>query len=111
MGQWSIQVGDVGKIAASLSADTFDACFCDPPYALEFMGKDWDRCLPGVEVWGEILRICKPGAWLLAFGGTRTFHRLACNIEDAGWTIKDCIMWLHSMGFPKSLDLGKADDQ
>ena len=111
MGQWNIQTGDVLEVSSTLSANTFDACFCDPPYALEFMNRDWDRCLPGVEVWREILRICKPGAWLLAFGGTRTFHRLACNIEDAGWTIRDCVMWLHSMGFPKSLDLGKADEQ
>jgi DNA modification methylase len=76
-----------------------DACVtaivCDPPYGLEFMGHKWDHGVPGMEFWKEALRVCKPGTPLLAFGGTRTFHRLACAIEDAGWELRDTILWLH----------------
>jgi DNA modification methylase len=66
------------------------------------MGKGWDRGVPGVEFWKETLRVAKPGAHLLAFGGTRTFHRLTVAIEDAGWEVRDCVMWLYGSGFPKS---------
>lgn len=76
-----------------------------------FMGKAWDSALPPIEVWQELLGVCKPGAFLLSFGGTRTFHRLACAIEDAGWEIRDCINWLYGSGFPKSLDISKAIDK
>jgi len=75
------------------------------------MGKAWDSALPTVEVWQELLSVCKPGAMLLSFGGTRTFHRLACAIEDAGWEMRDCINWLYGSGFPKSLDISKAIDK
>ena len=85
-----------------------DTIITDPPYALEFMGRGWDKVLPSVEVWCECLRVAKPGATLLSFGGTRTFHRLACNIEDAGWVIRDCLMWLYGSGFPKSHNIGFA---
>ncbi|MDA1277886.1 MAG: site-specific DNA-methyltransferase, partial [Verrucomicrobia bacterium] len=78
---------------------------------LSFMGKDWDHGVPGVHFWLEALRVAKPGAHLLAFGGTRTFHRLACAIEDAGWEIRDCVMWVYGSGFPKSLDVGKQLDK
>ncbi len=88
-----------------------DAIVTDPPYGLSFMGKNWDHGVPGVEFWKEALRIAKPGAHLLSFGGTRTFHRIACAIEDAGWEIRDCVMWLHSQGFPKSMDISKAIDK
>ena len=66
------------------------------------MEKDWDHDVPGPEYWRAIARVCKPGALLLAFGGTRTYHRLTCAIEDAGWEIRDCLMWLYGQGFPKS---------
>jgi len=72
------------------------------------MGKDWDHGIPGQHFWEEALRVAKPGAHLLAFGGTRTFHRLAVAIEDAGWEIRDTIMWVYGSGFPKSLDVSKA---
>ncbi len=85
-----------------------DGCLCDPPYGLGFMGKDWDHGVPGSAVWAQVLRILKPGAMLLAFGGTRTHHRLMCAIEDAGFEIRDVIMWIYGSGFPKSLDIGKA---
>lgn len=96
-----------------LPDNTFDGVFCDPPYELGFMGKSWDSS--GVafqpETWAEVLRVCKPGAHLLAFGGSRTFHRLVCAVEDAGWEIRDCMMWLYGSGFPKSADVSKQIDQ
>lgn len=76
-----------------------------------FMGMGWDHGVPGTEFWIEALRVAKPGAHLLAFGGTRTFHRLMAAIEDAGWEIRDTIMWVYGSGFPKSLDVSKAIDK
>jgi site-specific DNA-methyltransferase (adenine-specific) len=91
----------------------------DPPYGLAFMGKEWDdfgtdlkKFQEWARIWAvEVFRVAKPGATLLCFGGTRTFHRLACGLEDAGWQIKDVLMWLHGQGFPKSLDISKAIDK
>ena len=94
-----------------LKDNVVDAIVTDPPYGLKFMGKEWDHGIPGIDFWLEGLRVCKPGAHLLAFGGTRTFHRLTCAIEDAGWEIRDCVMWLYGSGFPKSLDVSKAIDK
>lgn len=88
-----------------------DTVITDPPYGLKFMGKDWDHSVPGTRFWSEILRVAKPGAICLAFGGTRTYHRLVCAIEDAGWEIRDCIMWVYGSGFPKSLNISKAIDK
>ena len=78
-----------------LPADSVDAIVTDPPYGLNFMGKDWDHGVPGEQFWSEALRVAKPGAYLLSFGGTRTYHRLACAIEDSGWEIRDCLGWLY----------------
>lgn len=91
----------------------FDSCVCDPPYELGFMGKKWDSTgiAYSVEMWREVWRVLKPGAHLIAFGGSRTYHRLACAIEDAGFIIRDQIMWLYGSGFPKSLDVSKAIDK
>lgn len=94
-----------------LTPNSISSVVTDPPYGLKFMGKDWDHGIPGTHYWQEILRVAKPGAYLLAFGGTRTFHRLTCAIEDAGWEIRDCIMWIYGSGFPKSLDVSKAIDK
>ena len=94
-----------------LPDDSVDAIVTDPPYGLSFMGKDWDHGVPGEQFWVEALRVAKPGAHLLAFGGTRTYHRLACAIEDAGWEIRDCLGWLYGSGFPKSMDVSKAIDK
>ena len=88
-----------------------DAVITDPPYGLSFMGKDWDYGVPGVAFWKEALRITKPGGHIVAFGGSRTYHRLTCAIEDAGWEIRDCLGWLYSSGFPKSMDISKAIDK
>jgi len=96
---------------AGMPAASVDAVVCDPPYGLSFMGKDWDHGIPGVAFWSAALRVAKPGAHLLAFGGTRTFHRLAVAIEDAGWEIRDTVMWVYGSGFPKSHDVGKGIDK
>jgi hypothetical protein len=108
---WTIHHGDCREVMATLDAESVDAIVCDPPYGLSFMGKGWDHGVPGVEFWTEALRVAKPGAHLLAFGGTRTYHRLACAIEDAGWEIRDCVMWVYGSGFPKSHDVSKAIDK
>lgn len=107
----SIHRGDCLEVLPTMADDSFDSCVTDPPYGLKFMGKSWDHGVPGVEYWGQVMRVLKPGAHLLAFGGTRTFHRLACAIEDAGFEIRDCIMWVYGSGFPKSLDVSKAIDK
>jgi len=103
--------GDCREILPTLPENSIDSIVTDPPYGLEFMGKDWDNGVPGAEFWKAIFRVAKPGAHLLAFGGTRTFHRLACAIEDAGWEIRDCLMWVYGSGFPKSLDVSKSIDK
>jgi DNA modification methylase len=108
---WTIHHGDCREVMATLDAESVDAIVSDPPYGLSFMGKGWDHGVPGVEFWTEALRVAKPGAHLLAFGGTRTYHRLACAIEDAGWEIRDCVMWVYGSGFPKSHDVSKAIDK
>jgi len=93
--------------------ESIDSIVTDPPYELGFMGKEWDKSgiAYQVEVWEECLRVLKPGGHLLAFGGSRTYHRLACAIEDAGFEIRDQIMWIYGSGFPKSLDISKALDK
>lgn len=102
---WEVRHGDCREIMAAMAPDSVDSIVCDPPYGLSFMGKGWDHGVPGVEFWHAALRVAKPGAHLLAFGGTRTFHRLTCAIEDAGWEIRDCLSWLYGQGFPKSHNL------
>ena len=88
-----------------------DSIVTDPPYGLSFMGKKWDYEVPSVDIWKECLRVLKPGGYLLSFAGTRTQHRMACNIEDAGFEIRDMIAWVYGSGFPKSLNIGKAVDK
>lgn len=94
-----------------LEENSVDAIVTDPPYGISMMGKDWDKGVPGVPYWQEALRVAKPGAHLLACGGPRTHHRLMVAIEDAGWELRDCCMWVFGGGFPKSLDVGKAIDK
>jgi DNA modification methylase len=100
--------GDCLDILPTLPAHLVDTIITDPPYGLTFMGKDWDKGVPGEAFWRAALRVAKPGAILMAFGGTRTYHRLTCAIEDAGWEIRDCMMWLTGQGFPKGHDIHKA---
>src|SRR4249920_2947501 len=104
----SVLVGDCLAVMPTLDANSVDAIVTDPPYGLSFMGKAWDHGVPGSAFWIEAKRVAKPGAHLLAFGGTRTFHRLTCAIEDAGFEVRDCLSWLYGSGFPKSLDVSKA---
>jgi len=103
--------GDCRDSMRGMAENSIDAIVSDPPYGLGFMGKGWDHGVPGAEFWEEALRVAKPGAYLLAFGGTRTFHRLTVAIEDAGWEIRDCIMWVYGSGFPKSHDVSKGIDR
>jgi site-specific DNA-methyltransferase (adenine-specific) len=132
--------GDSLKLLKTLPANSVDSCVCDPPYHLTtgkkggsgaaslnlnspagrarigtggFMGMKWDGgdIAFRMELWSEVLRVLKPGAHLLAFGGTRTYHRMVCAIEDAGFEIRDQIGWLYGSGFPKSLDVSKAIDK
>ena len=91
--------------------NSVDAVVTDPPYGLSFMGKKWDYDVPSVEVWCECLRVLKPGGHLLAFAGSRTYHRLVVNVEDAGFEIRDQIMWVYGSGFPKSHNISKAIDK
>ena len=90
---------------------SIDAIVTDPPYGLSFMGKKWDYDVPGEDIWRECLRVLKPGGHLLAFAGTRTQHRMAVRIEDAGFEIRDMIAWVYGSGFPKSMDVSKAIDK
>lgn len=108
---WAIHHGDVNKVLPTLPPVTFDGVFCDPPYGLNFMGHNWDESVPPATVFQGLLRLCKPGGYLLAFGGPKTFHRLACYIEDAGWEIRDTLCWLYGDGFPKSHNISKAIDK
>lgn len=106
-----IHHGNCLDVMAGMDANSVDTIVTDPPYGLNFMGKDWDHGVPGIPFWQAALRVAKPGAHLLAFGGTRTFHRLTCAIEDAGWEIRDCVMWVYGSGFPKSADVSKMLDK
>jgi site-specific DNA-methyltransferase (adenine-specific) len=100
-----IYTGDCLDVLRTLPADSVDAIVTDPPYGLAFMGKKWDYDVPSEEIWRECLRVLKPGGHLLAFAGTRTQHRMAVRIEDAGFEIRDLIAWVYGSGFPKSLNL------
>lgn len=103
--------GDCLEAMQTMPADHVDSIVTDPPYGLSFMGKNWDHGVPGEAFWTEALRVAKPGAHLLAFGGDRTHHRLMVAIEDAGWEIRTCVYWGFGAGFPKSLNVSKAIDK
>lgn len=102
LGRATLVNGDCREVMGAMPENSVDAIVCDPPYGLSFMGKGWDHGVPGAGFWTAALRVAKPGAYLLAFGGTRTHHRLMCAIEDAGWELRDVIMWVYGSGFPKS---------
>jgi DNA modification methylase len=113
-----LYAGDCIEVMARMPEASVDAIVTDPPYGLEFMGKDWDGFgTPlGFQTWTEAwareaFRVLKPGGHLLAFAGTRTYHRMASGVEDAGFEIRDCIAWMYGSGFPKSLDVSKAIDK
>lgn len=119
---FNIHHGDCLEVLKTLETGSIDAIVTDPPYGLTqnkgnnpssggFMGKKWDNSVPGVHIWLECLRVLKPGGHLLAFGGARTYHRLAVAIEDAGFEIRDQIMWVYGQGFPKNHNVSKAIDK
>ena len=108
---YQLHLGDCLDVLATLPDNSVDSIVTDPPYGLSFMGKKWDYDVPSVAIWEQCLRVLKPGGHLLAFAGTRTQHRMACRIEDAGFEIRDMIAWVYGSGFPKSLDVSKAIDK
>lgn len=105
--------GSMLDMSDVINPSSIDSIVTDPPYELNFMGKGWDNS--GIafnkETWQKCYEVLKPGGYLLAFGGSRTYHRIACAIEDAGFEIRDCIMWLYGSGFPKSMNIGLAIDK
>ena len=111
MSDVTLMQGDCLDKLKEIDDNSVDSIVTDPPYGLSFMGKAWDKAVPSVEVWEECLRVLKPGGHLLSFAGTRTQHRMAVNIEDAGFEIRDMIAWVFSTGFPKSQNVSKAIDK
>jgi DNA modification methylase len=107
----TLLLGNCLEKLAEMPDCSIDAIVTDPPYGLSFMGKKWDYDVPGEDIWRECLRVLKPGGHLLAFAGTRTQHRMAVRIEDAGFEIRDMIAWAYGSGFPKSMDVSKAIDK
>lgn len=103
-------LGDCLDRLKELPDNSIDSVVTDPPYGISFLGKKWDAQVPSVEIWKEVLRVLKPGGHLLAFAGTRTQHRMAVNIEDAGFEIRDMLAWVYS-GMPKSTNIGIAVDK
>ena len=108
---YSLYLGDNLQWLKTIPSDSVDSVVTDPPYGLSFLGKTWDYDVPTVELWKEVYRVLKPGGHLLSFGGTRTYHRMAVNIEEAGFEIRDQLQWIYGQGFPKSHDIGKAIDK
>lgn len=111
MPNFQLFCGDSLDQLKNLPDNSVDSIVCDPPYGLAFMGKKWDHSVPSVDVWKECLRVLKPGGHLLAFAGTRTQHRMAVNIEDAGFEIRDMLAWVYGSGFPKSHNIANDIDK
>jgi site-specific DNA-methyltransferase (adenine-specific) len=109
--EYKLILGDCLIKLKELEDNSIDSIVTDPPYGISFMGQKWDYDVPSVDVWKECYRVLKPGGHLLSFSGSRTYHRMAVNIEDAGFEIRDQIMWVYGSGFPKSLNVGKAIDK
>jgi site-specific DNA-methyltransferase (adenine-specific) len=103
-----ILLGNNLDLLRAMPSNSVDSVVTDPPYGISFMNKKWDYDVPSVETWTEVLRVLKPGGHALVACGTRTQHRMACNLEDAGFEIRDIVAWIYGSGFPKSLDIGKA---
>ena len=99
--------GDSAKVLKQYPDNHFDSIVTDPPYGIEFLSKEWDKNTGPIEVWRECLRVLKPGGHILAFSAARTYHRLATNLEDIGFEIRDQLQWIYGSGFPKGQDMGK----
>lgn len=110
---WELRGGNCRDVLAFMPDNSIDSVVCDPPYELGFMNKKWDNTgiAYNAHMWGQVLRVLKPGGHLVAFSGTRTYHRMACAVEDAGFEIRDQLAWVFGQGFPKSLDISKAIDK
>jgi DNA modification methylase len=106
-----LMLGDNIEKLRELPDNFVDSIVTDPPYGLSFMNKKWDYDVPSIDFWKEVYRVLKPGGHILSFGGTRTYHRMVVNMEDAGFEIRDQIMWVYGSGFPKSLNIGKGIDK
>lgn len=106
---YKLYEGSMLDMLEHISPNSIDSIVTDPPYELNFMNKGWDNSGIAFQpsTWEKCYEVLKPGGYLLAFGGSRTFHRIACAIEDAGFEIRDTIMWLYGSGFPKSFNIGK----
>lgn len=111
MKQIKLMLGDNIQSLKKLPENSIDSIVTDPPYGLSFMNKKWDYDVPSTDFWKEVYRVLKPGGHVLSFGGTRTYHRMVVNMEDAGFEIRDQIMWIYGSGFPKSLNIGRAYDK
>ena len=107
----TLMLGNCLDRLKDLDDNSVDSIVTDPPYGIDFMGKKWDYDVPSTEIWEQALRVLKPGGYLLAFAGTRTQHRMAVRIEDAGFEIRDMIAWVYGSGFPKSHNISKSLDK
>lgn len=104
----NIYTGDALAVLKTFKTNSIDAVVTDPPYGISFIELDWDKQLPDTSLWQEVLRVLKPGGHLLAFSSSRTYHTLACNIERAGFDIRDQLMWIYGSGLPRSYNLEKG---
>jgi DNA modification methylase len=113
MVKYELYTGNSINVLRTLPDNSIDSVVTDPPYEIGFMNKGWDKSgiANNTDLWKEVLRVLKPGGHLISFGGTRTYHRMTCAIEDAGFEIRDCIQWIYGSGFPKSLDVSRAIDK
>lgn len=113
IGDATIYLGNNLDVLPTLPDNSVDSIVCDPPYELGFMGKSWDSSgiAYSVELWQQCLRVLKPGGHLLAFSGSRTYHRMTVAIEDAGFEIRDMVAWISNKTFPKSHNISKAIDR
>ena len=109
--QITLHQGDSAEVLKQYPDNYFDSIVTDPPYGIEFLSKEWDKNTGPIEVWRECLRVLKPGGHILAFSAARTYHRLATNLEDIGFEIRDQLQWIYGSGFPKGQDMGKLIDK
>ena len=110
VGAFVVHTGDCADLLKTLASNSVDAVVTDPPYELQFMNKGWDNTgiAFNTAMWAEVLRVLKPGGHAVIFGGARTYHRMVCAVEDAGFEVRDQLLWVYGSGFPKSGDLGKS---